>query len=195
MYILTPWILTILQTSMLTVQTRLLHNFWKPTEVSGLVAVFFLASKICGLGLWPYSRTASPVSLYTYYTHPQFHLSGLMAAGFSKYYVAPCQVSQSFTIIDKSMLWCALRLLPSTTLRHVMQCCKLAHSTQKLLWTHWDLNPGLSACEADVIPLHHVPLKKQLAVAHILHIRLAIQTLQMSIMEMCLSCAFRSHGC
>ena len=27
-------------------------------------------------------------------------------------------------------------------------------------WTHWDLNPGPSACEADVIPLHHVPLKR-----------------------------------
>ena len=27
------------------------------------------------------------------------------------------------------------------------------------LWTHWDLNPGPSACEADVIPLHHVPLE------------------------------------
>ena len=24
-------------------------------------------------------------------------------------------------------------------------------------WTHWDLNPWPSACEADVIPLHHVP--------------------------------------
>ena len=24
-------------------------------------------------------------------------------------------------------------------------------------WTHWDLNPGPSACGADVIPLHHVP--------------------------------------
>ena len=28
----------------------------------------------------------------------------------------------------------------------------------KTIWTHWDLNPGPSACEADVIPLHHVPL-------------------------------------
>ena len=27
-------------------------------------------------------------------------------------------------------------------------------------WTHWDLNPGPSACEADVIPLHHVPNTK-----------------------------------
>ena len=25
-------------------------------------------------------------------------------------------------------------------------------------WTHWDLNPGPSACGADVIPLHHVPV-------------------------------------
>ena len=25
------------------------------------------------------------------------------------------------------------------------------------IWTHWDLNPGPSACEADVIPLHHEP--------------------------------------
>ena len=24
-------------------------------------------------------------------------------------------------------------------------------------WTHWGLNPRPSACEADVIPLHHVP--------------------------------------
>ena len=27
-------------------------------------------------------------------------------------------------------------------------------------WTHWDLNPGPSACGADVIPLHHVPLEQ-----------------------------------
>ena len=25
-------------------------------------------------------------------------------------------------------------------------------------WTHWGVSPGPSACEADVIPLHHVPL-------------------------------------
>ena len=25
-------------------------------------------------------------------------------------------------------------------------------------WTCWDLNPGPSACEADVIPLHHKPV-------------------------------------
>ena len=24
-------------------------------------------------------------------------------------------------------------------------------------WTHWGLNPGPSACEAGVIPLHHAP--------------------------------------
>ena len=27
----------------------------------------------------------------------------------------------------------------------------------KIHWTHWDLNPGPSACKADVIPLHHEP--------------------------------------
>ena len=31
-------------------------------------------------------------------------------------------------------------------------------------WTHWGLNPGPSACEADVIPLHHVPVKRIFAV-------------------------------
>ena len=31
---------------------------------------------------------------------------------------------------------------------------------QKNKWTHWDLNPRPSACEADVIPLHHVPRAK-----------------------------------
>ena len=29
-------------------------------------------------------------------------------------------------------------------------------------WTHWDLNPGPSACEEDVIPLHHEPNKRLL---------------------------------
>ena len=33
--------------------------------------------------------------------------------------------------------------------------CKTCTAQQ---WTHWDLNPGPSACEADVMPLHHVPL-------------------------------------
>ena len=30
-------------------------------------------------------------------------------------------------------------------------------------WTHWGLSPGPSACEADVIPLHHVPDEKVIA--------------------------------
>ena len=34
---------------------------------------------------------------------------------------------------------------------------------QEKRWTHWDLNPGPSACEADVIPLHHVPACKRSA--------------------------------
>ena len=30
-------------------------------------------------------------------------------------------------------------------------------SLEQTNWTHWGLNPGPSACRADVIPLHHVP--------------------------------------
>ena len=33
-------------------------------------------------------------------------------------------------------------------------------------WTHWDLNPGPSACGADVIPLHHVPAELRTSCAH-----------------------------
>eukprot|EP00971_Amphidinium_carterae_P034245 674125-Amphidinium_carterae.1 len=29
---------------------------------------------------------------------------------------------------------------------------------QYVLWTHWDSNPGLSACEVDVMPLHLCPV-------------------------------------
>ena len=34
-------------------------------------------------------------------------------------------------------------------------------------WTHWGLKPGPSACEADVIPLHHVPVKRMLFAVHL----------------------------
>ena len=36
-------------------------------------------------------------------------------------------------------------------------CEHIARAQHIEKWTHWDLNPGPSACEADVIPLHHVP--------------------------------------
>ena len=35
--------------------------------------------------------------------------------------------------------------------------------THPCAWTHWRLSPGPSACGADVIPLHHVPLDYCLA--------------------------------
>ena len=43
-----------------------------------------------------------------------------------------------------------------------MELCELAGEALQCMVTdaqrtHWDLNPGPSACEADVIPLHHVP--------------------------------------
>ena len=36
----------------------------------------------------------------------------------------------------------------------ILNACR---AKARQMWTHWDLNPGSSACEADVIPLHHVP--------------------------------------
>merc|ERR1711884_996148 len=43
--------------------------------------------------------------------------------------------------------------------REVSALCLGSYSWADRLcyWTHWDLSPGPSACEADVIPLHHVP--------------------------------------
>ena len=38
------------------------------------------------------------------------------------------------------------------------QCLALRNRSATDQWTHWGLNPRPSACEADVIPLHHVPL-------------------------------------
>ena len=34
---------------------------------------------------------------------------------------------------------------------------RAAPDQRRQQWTHWDLNPGPSACEADVLPLHHEP--------------------------------------
>ena len=42
----------------------------------------------------------------------------------------------------------------------VNPCKRACNHLTTLKWTHWGLNPGPSACEADVIPLHHVPLAK-----------------------------------
>ena len=45
-----------------------------------------------------------------------------------------------------------------THLRLECDCDDNRHKQDWDKWTHWGLNPGPSACEADVIPLHHVPL-------------------------------------
>ena len=39
-------------------------------------------------------------------------------------------------------------------MQHGAHVCHRALVFEK--WTHWGLSPGPSACEADVIPLHHV---------------------------------------
>ena len=35
---------------------------------------------------------------------------------------------------------------------------RLHNSSYKKVWRCWDLNPGLSACEADTLPLSYIPL-------------------------------------
>ena len=40
----------------------------------------------------------------------------------------------------------------------LMSVARSATQRRQQMWTHWDLNPGPSACEADVIPLHHEPM-------------------------------------
>ena len=46
------------------------------------------------------------------------------------------------------------------TTRSHQQCegYAIVRKREPNMWTHWDLNPGPSACEADVIPLHHEPV-------------------------------------
>ena len=61
----------------------------------------------------------------------------------------------------------ACSLLPEVDLHTrtlAVHCCSTQHAAaagadaQLRQWTHWGLSPGPSACGADVMPLHHVPL-------------------------------------
>ena len=57
-------------------------RFLEISNISGLFALLFFAIRICGLGLWPDSTTACPVSYYTCCTSSSFHfLSGVMPCG------------------------------------------------------------------------------------------------------------------
>ena len=50
-----------------------------------------------------------------------------------------------------------LELLPATERSYVLFFFAFWNKMVQV-WTHWNLNPRPSACEADVMPLHHVPL-------------------------------------
>ena len=62
-------------------------------------------------------------------------------------------------------------------------------------WTHWDLSPGPSACKADVMPLHHVPvscLPRIRVEAQTIVLRCARATpLGNARLQSCLACAMR----
>ena len=52
----------------------------------------------------------------------------------------------------------ARAIVPSVNAYVWAQSQSLSYSEAFRSWTRWGLSPGPSACEADVIPLHHVPL-------------------------------------
>ena len=57
-------------------------RFLEMSNISGLFALLFFATRICGLGLWPDSTTACPMSYYTCCTSSSFHfLPGVMPCG------------------------------------------------------------------------------------------------------------------
>ena len=61
---------------------------------------------------------------------------------------------------------CLSDAVASNSARRVLAAAMLWDCDSVCAWTHWDLNPGPSACEADVIPLHHVPLRNKLGYLH-----------------------------
>ena len=70
---------------------------------------------------------------------------------------------------------------------------RLASEARARKWTHWGLNPGPSACEADVIPLHHVPMIYLRKSAHTSQsiAGLVVEYIVLSLLLRCL-CGFRA---
>ena len=84
-----------------------------------------------------------------------------------------CDVAAMAIRRDTTLVWChcrtralvrgCQRLRPNTpnvaslTYGPTIGVFVLARQKADIMWTHWDLNPGPSACEADVISLHHAP--------------------------------------
>ena len=56
---------------------------------------------------------------------------------------------------------CLSDAVASNSARRVLAAAMLWDCDSVCAWAHWDLNPGPSAYEADVIPLHHVPLRNK----------------------------------
>jgi hypothetical protein len=78
--------------------------------------------------------------------------AGLTAVGFEPTRIAPPELESG--ALDRSAKLSRL-ILDSTSLSQTQR--EIISRKEGIRWTHWDLNPGPSACEADVIPLHHEP--------------------------------------
>jgi hypothetical protein len=76
----------------------------------------------------------------------------MTAVGFEPTRIAPPELESG--ALDRSAKLSRL-ILDSTSLSQTQR--EIISRKEGIRWTHWDLNPGPSACEADVIPLHHEP--------------------------------------
>ena len=84
---------------MLSVILHLLHDFWKFQMFLGCLPSFFFAIRICGLGLWPNSTTACPLSYYTCCTSSSFQF----------FCLGSCLVAQESHIYSIPMLHCSTK--------------------------------------------------------------------------------------
>ena len=159
MYILTPWILTILQTSMLTVQTRLLHNFWKThRSFWARCRLFFGKQDLSWIAAILQDSTPS-VLIHLLHTF-KFSSVWLHGAGLSEHYIAPCQVSQGLDLSDNSTLWCVMRLLASTPDPTMVAVLQTSPQYPEIVMDTLGFEPRAFRMRSGSDTLHHVPLKK-----------------------------------
>ena len=114
---------------MLTVLTHLLHIFGTCAKCFwDFFAAFFSAVKICGLGLWPYFRTACPVSSYTHYT------------------LSNSQLFSRLMVIVMNMLWPWMLTRLQDSMLSDMTHLLHTFTFYLFFWSHGCWAPALHSC-------------------------------------------------